>query len=92
MGNTIQVKGTETLDEIYFLVRVGTWHPEQLEAYIASRVDDAYNQGAEDSRQDGYSSGDMDDAYSRGFDQGHSEGFKDGYAQGSQESSYDDRF
>lgn len=85
----IKVTGTETLEEVYFLIRVGTWHQEHLHSYLAHRSDLAYTQGIDDTRQDGYTGADVDDAFNRGFDQGHNEGYKDGFADGSREASYD---
>jgi flagellar biosynthesis/type III secretory pathway protein FliH len=89
MGTTVKVRGDETLEEVYFLVRLGTWHQSHLGAYLELQKDEAYQSGIDDATQDGYNAGDVDDAFSRGYEQGHNEGYKDGYNDGNRESSYD---
>lgn len=90
MGTTIQVTGKETIEEIYFLIRTGTWHQEQVQSYLNLKEDLAYTHGMDDARQDDYSSNqaEIDDAFNRGYDAGQNEGFKDGYNEGHRESSY----
>lgn len=96
MGTTIKVTGTETLDEVYFLIRVGTWHPSHLAEYIELLNNDAYNTGVDDGQAQANDQGweteyqrGFDDGYERGFEKGGNEGYKDGYADGSREGSYD---
>lgn len=87
---TITVTGTETLEEVYFLIRVGTWHPSHVESFLNIREQAAYNQGQDDAHDaNQYDAGQVDDAFNRGFDQGHNEGYKDGFADGSREAQYD---
>ena len=92
MGDTIKINvtGNEGLEEIYFLIRTGVWHPEHVNEYLAHKAEAAYSHGLVDAQQDGYSGGDVDDAYTRGYDVGHNDGYKDGYADGSRETSYND--
>lgn len=87
---TITVTGQESLEQIYFLIRVGSWHPEHVDSFLNIREQAAYNQGHEDAHdnQTQYDAGDVDDAYSRGYDAGHNDGYKDGYSDGSREASY----
>lgn len=78
------------IEEIYFLIRVGTWGPDDLINHIAQLTAEAYAEGQNDARHDDYSANqaDCDDAYNRGYDHGHNEGYREGYADGSREASY----
>lgn len=96
MGATIQVRGDETLDEIYFLLRTGTWHPSHLGEYIEIQNNEAYNQGVDDGQSQANDQGweqeyhrGHADGFEEGYSRGASEGYRDGYADGSRESSYD---
>lgn len=84
----ILVTGQESLEQIYFLIRVGTWHPEHVQQYLAHQAEQSYQQGVEDGQQDSPSTHDVDDAYTRGFDQGHDQGYRDGFNDGARESNY----
>ena len=98
MGATIKVRGDETLDEVYFLLRTATWHPSHLGEYIELQNNEAYNQGVEDGTHDANNVGweneyhrGHQDGFDEGYSKGASEGYRDGYADGSRESSYNDR-
>jgi hypothetical protein len=89
MTNQITVTGTETVEEIYFLIRTGVWHQEHVQELLEIRENQGYNQGLDDATAQGYTGPDVDDAYTRGYDNGHNEGFRDGYSQASREAEYD---
>jgi flagellar biosynthesis/type III secretory pathway protein FliH len=94
----ISIQGTETIEEVYFLVRTGVWHPEHLAEYLEMQktdvYDTAYSDGMEYARdtatetdwQRGHEQG-----YNEGYDQGSREAYRDGYADGSRENYYDNR-
>lgn len=70
-----------TIDEVYFLVRVGTWDQQALTDYINQEVQTAMDQMLADVR-------DTDDQhFHQGQRQGYDEGFRDGRGAG-----YDDGF
>ena len=55
---------TTTIDEAYFLIRVGTWGPSDLEDWVeaaASRAEDtAYDSGYADGHKEGWEEGQED--------------------------------
>lgn len=94
MGNTsttpkIIITGHETLEEIYFLIRVGSWHPEHLEQYIQAREMQGYDNGyydgqAQDTGEAEYLRG-FDDGYEKGMIEGEQAGYDEGYNDGVRE-------
>lgn len=46
-----------TLDEVYFLVRVASWHEKELEDYIQERIDDALAEQYEEAFKEGFEEG-----------------------------------
>ena len=53
-----------TLNEVYFLVRVGSWDEDALDDWIQERIDavcdEHYDKGYTDGHKDGYDSGQED--------------------------------
>jgi len=95
-----------TIDEIYFLVRVGSWDQAQLQAHIDQLVqaaledqafdlqqesNSAFDQGFETGRHQGYSEG-KHDGYEDGYHRGQSEGYDQGLRDGERASTYKDRW
>lgn len=87
-----------TIDEIYFLIRVGTWDQQQLAEYIDGRIGDAVfdavsdeqnnsNYQSESSFRDGEHAG-----YQRGYEDGRHEGYEDGYNAGMREGESQARY
>lgn len=73
-----------SIDEVYFLVRVGTWDQAALAEYINQEilvaVDDAIEQ-CRDADNYSFTQGETH-GYDQGFKDGHHEGYEDGYAAG----------
>ncbi len=49
-----------TIDEVYFLVRVGSWDENDLENYIQERADNSNQVHYDDGYKDGYHDGGED--------------------------------
>ena len=96
-----------SIDEIYFLVRVGTWDQQKLADYIDQRVNEAledqafdltqesnhsYESGYESGRHAGWVDG-KEHGYDEGYSRGHSEGYSEGMRDGERNVNYrDDRW
>jgi flagellar biosynthesis/type III secretory pathway protein FliH len=89
---------TPTIEEVYFLVRVGTWTPEQLQAHIDQLVtqavdhtimecslaaNNAFQQGDNQGYNTGYDDG-RESGYNEGYAAGESRGYQDGLRDGDQ--------
>lgn len=73
-----------SIDEVYFLVRVGTWDQAALAEYIGQQIQVAVDQAIEQCRDtDNYSftQGETQ-GYDLGFKDGRHQGYEDGYAAG----------
>lgn len=95
-----------SIDEIYFLVRVGTWDQARLAEYINIQVQNALNDQASDMRyesdnsyESGYESGrhtgwteGKEHGYDDGYSRGHSEGYSEGLRDGETNGSGRDRW
>lgn len=84
MGTTseITVTGNETIEEVYFLVRVGSWHQEHLDKYLMHHHYDAYNAGHDAGCSKGYNDREMLDSHEEGYSQGLRDGEEAGYDKG----------
>lgn len=98
MGMDVKVRGDESLDEIYFLLRTGVWHPSHLGEYIELQNNEAYNAGVDDGTSQANDQGweqeyhrGHTDGFEEGYSKGSAEGYREGYADGSREASYDSR-
>jgi hypothetical protein len=104
MGTTIttpaDITGRENLEEVYFLVRVGSWHQEHLAAYMDAREAIGYESGhadgvdyAENRNGIGWEA-EYDRGYQAGItegeDQGYDQGYRDGYNDGVRDGGADD--
>ena len=89
-----------SIEEIYFLVRVGSWGQTELEAHIDQLVsaaledqafdltqdsNSAYEQGWESGRHQGWEEG-KEQGYDSGYSRGHSDGYSEGISDGESRS------
>jgi flagellar biosynthesis/type III secretory pathway protein FliH len=80
-----------TVDEVYFLVRVGTWDQAKLAEYIEGRIADAvYDAVTDEQNNSNYQSESsfnegQEQGYNRGYQDGRHEGYDHGYDAGMRE-------
>jgi hypothetical protein len=94
MVDVNEITGRENLEEVYFLIRVGSWHQEHLAAYAEAREAIGYDSGHADgvdyadNRNGGWEE-EYDRGYNAGYDQGVLEGEKAGYDAGYSDGNRD---
>ena len=66
---------TQTVDEVYFLVRIGSWDQDALERWVSEQVDAALSDNDSDWQRELTET--RDAAYREGFDEGFNTGLRE---------------